>query len=42
MNLLTALAAYRGRDDTVRLDPFAASDAKLTLVGKPSYYLCVS
>jgi hypothetical protein len=42
MNLLAALAAYRGKDDTVCLDPFAASEDKLTTADKPSYYLCVS
>jgi hypothetical protein len=42
MNLLAALAAYRGKNDTVRLDLFATSEAMLTVVGKSTYHLCVS
>jgi hypothetical protein len=42
MNLLAALAAYRGKDDTVRPDSFATSEAMLTVVGKPTYHHCVS
>ena len=42
MNLLAALVAYRGKDDTVHLDLFVASEAKFTIIGKPSYYLCIS
>lgn len=42
MNLLAALAAYRGKNDTVRLDSFATSEAMLTVVGKPTYRLYVS
>jgi hypothetical protein len=41
MNLLAAVAAYREKDDTVYLAICANSDAMLTVVGKPTYYLCL-
>jgi hypothetical protein len=42
MNLSAALTAYRGKDNTVLINLFVASDAILTITGKPTYYLCVS